>query len=598
MSKLNFFWLFALLSSLILNPIEVSAHGYVVSPASRNYRGSLDKTVLGYSAAFAKYGAVINEPQSLEYLKGFPAQGPTDGHIASANGILGDYILDQQGSNRWNKTNITTGVNSFTWKYTAYHNTAKWHYYMTKPGWNPNQPITRADLELIGTINHNGTPPSDNSPHQITVPSNRQGYHVIVAIWDIADTLNAFYNVIDVNVTSSVSGGTVSPTIPTGLNSENITSISAKISWLPQNDATSFIVYRNDTVLQEVSTSSYQDSGLVPNTSYTYRVQAKGSNGLTSLKSESIIVKTQSAVIQELPTTPTHLHSMGTTATSASLMWGASSHSHGIKHYQIFRNNSKIAEVIQTTYQDTGLVPDTQYQYFVKAVSQNNDISDAGNILSIKTKTSNAAIQAYCGANTYNAQNSYPAINTHVFYNCRIWKNKWYANPNELPGTNMVWEEVGICSEAPDCANSQPVLICGSKLYDPMLAYPNAGTKVYFNNKIWESKWYANPGETPGTDLVWKPLGDCNEVTMAKHNMKNVEEPFKIFLTEDQIRFFPERFSEQISEIMIYDYRGISVKPAQTLRSNKIDISNLPDGIYILKITTIDGIVRTKTFRK
>ncbi|HAO29332.1 MAG TPA: chitin-binding protein, partial [Chryseobacterium indologenes] len=45
-----------------------------------------------------------------------------------------------QTADRWKKTNITTGVNSFIWKYLAYHATTKWHYYMTKQGWDPNKP--------------------------------------------------------------------------------------------------------------------------------------------------------------------------------------------------------------------------------------------------------------------------------------------------------------------------------------------------------------------------------------------------------------------------------------------------------------------------
>lgn len=31
----------------------------------------------------------------------------------------------------------------------------------------------------------------------------RNGYHVILAVWDVADTSNAFYNVIDVNLVNN-----------------------------------------------------------------------------------------------------------------------------------------------------------------------------------------------------------------------------------------------------------------------------------------------------------------------------------------------------------------------------------------------------------
>lgn len=53
-----------------LTTVSVDAHGYVKEPASRGYQGFLDKNQLGWSAAHDKYGAVIDDPQSLEGKKG------------------------------------------------------------------------------------------------------------------------------------------------------------------------------------------------------------------------------------------------------------------------------------------------------------------------------------------------------------------------------------------------------------------------------------------------------------------------------------------------------------------------------------------------
>lgn len=185
---------------------KVLAHGYVQSPPARGYQGKLDSERMGWYEAFNLYGNVITNPQSLEAPKGFPAAGPADGRIASANGGLGqigDFVLDNQTSTRWKKTSITPGANLFTWYYTAPHKTTKWHYYMTKTGWDQNAPLSRSELELIGTVNHDGSEASKNLTHTITVPSDRSGYHVILAVWDVADTANAFYNVIDVNVNNT-----------------------------------------------------------------------------------------------------------------------------------------------------------------------------------------------------------------------------------------------------------------------------------------------------------------------------------------------------------------------------------------------------------
>ncbi|PIF45151.1 putative secreted protein (Por secretion system target) [Chryseobacterium sp. 52] len=595
-----FFSAVLFLCTLALSSTHLSAHGYVVSPASRGYQGSLDKMTLGYNAALSLYGSVINEPGSLEAKKGFPGLGPADGKIASANGsISGNTILDLQTADRWKKTNITSGVNTFIWKYQAYHATAKWHYYMTKPGWDPNKPLARQDLELIGEVIHNGTPPQDNTPHHITVPANRHGYHIILAVWDVADTVNAFYNVIDVNVQSSTVDP-VQPATPTGLTQVGVTSSSAKISWTQQTDATSYTVFRNGQSVQSVNVPEFEDQGLSANTIYTYEIQAKGATGLTSQKSAPLAVKTNAANAPETPTAPSNLHAMGVTENSVSLMWTASSHTQGIKNYQIFENGSKVAETTQTNFLRTGLTQDTEYRYTVKAVSQSLEISDASNELKIRTKKVEGGNgQIYCGAQQYNPANAYPTAQTSVFYACKIWKNKWYANPNEVPGTDMVWEEISACTEGPNCQSSGPATYCGSQQYNSAKAYPAAGTKVFFACKIWENKWYANPGETPGSNDVWKMVSNCSEgPDCMSAGRNNQEESLSVIVTDHHLNFAPESHYVKISEVNVFNTHGLQVLSSKNPTKNSINISSLQSGIYFVRILNKDGGSITKTIKK
>lgn len=184
-----------------LSSVDVSAHGYVKSPISRAYRGNIQKEIEhDVFGAAEKYGDAANEPQSLEAPKGFPEGGPADGMIASANGVRGTK-LDKQTADWWEKQNITTGPTQFTWHYTAAHKTAKWHYYITKNGWNPNKELTRDEFQFLGEVEGNGIE-ADKLPdtHTITIPDDHIGYHVILAVWDIYDTSNAFYSVIDANI--------------------------------------------------------------------------------------------------------------------------------------------------------------------------------------------------------------------------------------------------------------------------------------------------------------------------------------------------------------------------------------------------------------
>ncbi|WP_197483421.1 lytic polysaccharide monooxygenase, partial [Paenibacillus elgii] len=190
------------------------AHGYVESPGSR---ASLCK--LGQNK---NCGAIIYEPQSLEAPKGFPQAGPADGKIASA--AVGRFSeLDQQSATRWSKVPMTAGTKTFTWKLTAAHATSTWKYYMTKQNWDQNAPLSRASFDLTPfcSVNYGGKQPPSTYSDTCNVPS-RTGYQVILAVWEIADTANAFYNVIDVNFGGDPSDNQP-PTAPTGLSASNLT---------------------------------------------------------------------------------------------------------------------------------------------------------------------------------------------------------------------------------------------------------------------------------------------------------------------------------------------------------------------------------------
>ena len=132
------------------------AHGYITSPGSRAYLGTSAAGNLNQNVGRAQW-----EPQSIEATK--------------------------------NTLNIT-------WNLTAQHRTSTWDYYITKPTWNPNQPLKFSDFELITKIDDKATVPPKTVNQTITLPQDRKGYNVILAVWNISDTTNAFYQVIDVNI--------------------------------------------------------------------------------------------------------------------------------------------------------------------------------------------------------------------------------------------------------------------------------------------------------------------------------------------------------------------------------------------------------------
>ena len=59
----------------------------------------------------------------------------------------------------------------------------------------------------------------------------------------------------------------------------------------------------------------------------------------------------------------------------------------------------------------------------------------------------------FCNLPVYVASNQYPNAGTQVVYDCKIWKSKWWVNPNEIPGENDAWEMIDICNEEEGCGN-------------------------------------------------------------------------------------------------------------------------------------------------
>lgn len=167
-------------------------HGYIDSPASRAYLCSMLEN--------KNCGPIEYEPQSVEGRKGFPQRGPADGKIASA-GVGMFKQLDEQSVTRWTKVNMRSGENVFHWTLTAPHSTTGWEYFITKQDWDPNLPLSRAAFELQPFCSRfdGGAVPAREVTMKCNVPY-RTGYQVILGVWTIADTSNAFYQVIDANM--------------------------------------------------------------------------------------------------------------------------------------------------------------------------------------------------------------------------------------------------------------------------------------------------------------------------------------------------------------------------------------------------------------
>ncbi|OAB46182.1 lytic polysaccharide monooxygenase [Paenibacillus glacialis] len=403
---------------------KASAHGYVNSPSSR--------AALCASGVNTNCGLIIYEPYSLEALKGFPAAGPADGKIASANGQFAP--LDQQSATRWSKINLSPGPTTFNWNIKVPHATSSWKYYITKQDWDPNAPLSRASFDLTPfcNVSYSGTPGNTYSD-TCNVP-DRTGYQVILAVWTISDTANAFYNVIDVNFPGNLD--TVAPTVPTNVTASNIATTSATITWNAATDnvgVTDYRIFNGSTQIASTNGAlSYNLTGLTSNTTYNITVKAVDAAGNVSAGSNSAAFTTLTVIGPDIdpPSAPTSLHVMGsTTSTTVPLMWNASSDNVAVTGYQVFSSNTLVTNVSVSTleYVVSNLSANTAYTFTVKAVDAAGNISAASNTLNVTTPAAPTTYPTWSSSTVYVGGNK-------VTHNGVNYEAKWWTL-GQAPGS-------------------------------------------------------------------------------------------------------------------------------------------------------------------
>ncbi|EJL08152.1 lytic polysaccharide monooxygenase auxiliary activity family 9 protein [Pseudomonas chlororaphis] len=204
-------------------PLVQPKHGRVVSPSSRG-AVAVELGLLGTWQVNEMEGG-----KNFPALVGGPFQKPYESDVASVVPPADGYILsggktderdclnftNEEMSKKlgrsfsWPLLNVDPGqVFQVKWEYTAPHVTRGYSWFITKDGWDPKQRISRAQLESQAFFkdfytqvpyDQHGDEMKAKVEHQVTLPKNKKGHHVIVLAWIVADTGNAFYQAFDVD---------------------------------------------------------------------------------------------------------------------------------------------------------------------------------------------------------------------------------------------------------------------------------------------------------------------------------------------------------------------------------------------------------------
>ncbi|HSM63943.1 MAG TPA: GEVED domain-containing protein, partial [Gillisia sp.] len=85
------------------------------------------------------------------------------------------------------------------------------------------------------------------------------------------------------------------------------------------------------------------------------------------------------------PTAPSSLSASGTTQTTTSLSWNASSDNVGVTGYNVYQGGSLIGTITGTSTSITGLSASTTYSFYVKAKDLAGNISASSNTINVTT---------------------------------------------------------------------------------------------------------------------------------------------------------------------------------------------------------------------
>jgi Raf kinase inhibitor-like YbhB/YbcL family protein len=146
-------------------------------------------------------------------------------------------------------------------------------------------------------------------------------------------------------------------------------------------------VYNGGTKIKTVGGNQLSTSltGLTPNTDYELTVLARDAAGNPSQASNSLSITTPKSDDTTPPSVPTGLAATTVDAGSITLVWNASTDASGVLNYDLLRDGTRVATVPDTTATDSGLTPNTSYQYTVLARDINGNVSAQSPAITVKT---------------------------------------------------------------------------------------------------------------------------------------------------------------------------------------------------------------------
>jgi chitodextrinase/pimeloyl-ACP methyl ester carboxylesterase len=201
--------------------------------------------------------------------------------------------------------------------------------------------------------------------------------------------------------------GTPKPDAAKNLNVSTVSQTILRLDWSENPNAgtneSGFEIYRSTKAggpytlifITSPNITSHSDTALTPNSTYYYLVRSVSETGAAAASNEA---SGKTDIDNAAPSAPLDLEYRGSTSTTVSLRWKASSDNAGIGRYDIYANGIKMYSTPALSFTVGNLDSLTSYTFYVKAVDRAGNVSPNSNQVTAFTHRQGLDYKYYHGS--------------------------------------------------------------------------------------------------------------------------------------------------------------------------------------------------------
>lgn len=168
------------------------------------------------------------------------------------------------------------------------------------------------------------------------------------------------------------------PSMPTYVQALSFSSSMIEVSWTASTDnvaVAGYQIYRNGIEVGTSTIPAYLDTGLQPNTMYSYRIMAVDTSENESAMSSPVATGHTLSLDSLPPGPPSNVSAIGISDTSVRIRWSASMDNRGVLGYHVYRNGTLAGTSSAASFTDVGCQLEATYSYTVAAYDGDGNLS-------------------------------------------------------------------------------------------------------------------------------------------------------------------------------------------------------------------------------